>query len=248
MRTATREETRFIQRIILFFIFPLIVCIAATFYLSGRAENAQERIDDMKNTLAQSLKKYGTLPTFQKVNDEQELYKEMEKNFTVLKSVATVRPINAPDDVIEQGVYFKKQLFLTQKGLTELANKKEIEIPNTLGFGEALPSDNEVSLLLRKLETVGAAMRLLLDNNVKSVTVVKLLDDLTHKGESESKVLAREIAVRIDVNCTQASLMQVLNQAVNVKPFLVVRDISIKNFKEEILETSFIFARLVVEG
>jgi len=248
MRTATREETRFIQRIIMFFVFPLIVCIAATFYLSGRAENVQEDIDDIEKTLSRSLKKYGTLPTLKRVTQEKSTLEQMQQNYGTLQGFATVRPINPPEDVIERGVYFKKQLFLAHKGIKELARKKDIDIPSTIGFGEALPSDSEVSVLLRKLETVSSVLKVLISKNVKNITVVKMLDDVQH-ATSDGKVLpAREVAVRIDTNCSQGSIVQILNEVGNMKPFLVVRDISIKNFKEGMLEASFVFSRLIAEG
>jgi len=247
MQTATREETRFIQRVIIFVVFPLIACIFFSFWLSGRTERVKEKIQNIEKTLERTMKKYGTFPMLKRVSEEKSIYKKIASNYETLKSFATVKPIDPPGDVIEKGVYFKKQLFLAQKGIKEMADKKGLQVPDTIGFGEALPSDKEVSLLLRKLETVNGVLRVLLTENVKTITVIKLLDDIQHTSARGDVIPVLEIAFRVDVNCKEECLVKVLHQIGMMKPFVVIRDVSIKNFKDGLLEASFVFSRLIAE-
>ena len=247
MQTATREETRFIQRIIIFVVFPLILCLFYSFWLSGRSERVQEDIADIDKSLSRAIEKYGTVPTLKGLQREKSVFEKMEQHFSTLETFATVKPIEPPEDVIEKGVYFKKQLYLAEKAIETQAANKEIPLPDTLGFSEALPSDREVSLLLRKLETVNAVVKTMLDKNVQAVTVIKLLDDAKHTDLEDTELPLTEIAIRIDVNCSHKSLIRILHAIGNKKPFIVVRDVGIKKFKKNILETSFVFSRFVTE-
>jgi hypothetical protein len=247
MQTATREETRFIQRIIIFVIFPLMACIFFSFWLAGRNAKVTERIENIEKSLEVSLKKYGTIPTLKKVSAEKAEHKSLLGEYETLKTFATVKPISPPQEVIEKGVYFKKQLFLAQKSISELAAKKGIHVPATIGFGESLPSDKEVSLLLRKLETISSIVRVILNENIEAITVIKQLDDVRPKTSQGRELPGTEISFRIDINCSRSSIVPILHQIGLIKPFVVIKDISAKNFKDDLLEVSLICSRLISE-
>lgn len=247
MQTATREETRFIQRVIIFVIFPLIACIFFSFWLSGRSEKVVEKIAEIEKDLDHALKNYGTIPTLKKVSTEKMEYKRLSEEYGTLRTFATVKPISPPQDVIEKGVYFKKQLFLAQKSIAEMAAKKGIHTPGTIGFGEALPSDKEVSLLLRKLETITAIMRSILGEDVRAITVIKQLDDMRHKTADGREMTVTEISFRLDLNCTHQTMVAIIHAIGLIKPFVVIKDVSIKSFKDELLEVSLVCSRLISE-
>ena len=247
MPTATREETRFIQKVIVLIIIPLIVCIFVSIKLSNKNENIEEQIRTIGKNVSRYLRKKETMPTMHSVTKERARIETMKDNFETVKTFATVKPITPPEDVVERGVYFKKRLYLAHKEIKKLAEKNEIDIPDTIGFGEALPVDKDVPVLLRKLETMVSALKIILNKNVDSITVIKILDDRQYVDEEGSEIPLTEISVRIDTNCTKENLIDIVYAIGVLKPFIIVKDIGIKNLKEGLLEASFVLSRLIVE-
>lgn len=247
MQTATREETRFIQKVIVFFIIPFIVCIFLSVKFSGLNDNVKDEIRMIEKNISRYVKKKGSVPTMQQLARAKSQYRNMKAHFDTIFSFATVKPIEPPTDVIEKGVYFKKRLYLTYKNLRERAERAAITFPETIGFGEALPADTDVPLLLRKLETLDTVLQKIVDQNVQGIMIVKLLDDETYKDSEGNQLPFTEIAFRVDINCTKEQMAAVLKALGGVKPFVAVRDISSRTLKEGLLETSFVCTRLVSE-
>ncbi|MBU1863281.1 MAG: hypothetical protein KKH94_06445 [Candidatus Omnitrophica bacterium] len=246
MSTVTHEETRFIKRIILLVIIPLIIGGLIKVKLSSTSETLQGRIKEEEQKIAGYFLKNNTMPTTRRVSEAREKLGSFDEAFQTIASFSTVPPILPPEDVIEKGVYFKKQLYVAKKGLNALAAKNEIDIPDTLGFGEVLPTEREVPLLLRKLETINKVMTIILENNVKLITVVKLLDDQHFTDIQGNEIPFMEIGGRIDVNCTHEDLTRILHAIGALKPFIVIKSLGTKKIKDDILETSFIFSRFIM--
>ncbi|RLF06990.1 MAG: hypothetical protein DRJ64_03930 [Thermoprotei archaeon] len=247
MPTATREETKFIQKVIILIIVPLIVCIFIGIRLSSKNENVKEQIRDIQRNISRYLKRKDVMPTMRRVKKEQVRLDEMKEHFETVRKFATVQPIAPPEDVVEKGVYFKKRLYLAHKRIKKMAANLEVDIPETIGFGEALPADKDVPLLLRKLETIDTVLTIILNKNVESIMVIKILDDRNYTDDKGNEIPVIEISLRIDINCTKQSLVDILYAIGALKPFIVVKDISVKNLKEGILEASLILSRLIVE-
>ncbi len=247
MHTATREETRFIQRVIILFIVPLLICIFVSLKLSGRNEKVHDAIDEITKHIESGFEQYGILPIVKDVTKERGQVETMEAHFNRICTHTTMAPIAPPEDVVEKGVYFKKQLYLAHKGIKALATERNVSIPDAIGFSEALPSDKEVRLLLRKLETVSTVLTNIIRENIEAITVIKILDDVNVIGDDASGSPITEVLIRIDINCAKSSLVNILYKAGTLKPFIVVKDIGVKNIKEGLLQASFVFSRLVTE-
>ncbi len=247
MQTATREETQSIKRFILFVFLPLVICIIFVLGIIGKNQRIQEKIDDVEKVMQHAIRKYDAVPTFKYLSSKKNTYKTLQDNFHNLTDISTLVPISPPDDVVERGVYFKKQLFMTYKKLNATANDAGILFPETLGFSEALPSFEEVALLLRKLETLKAVVDELIKSQVTSITLIKLLDDNDlEKYKAENKSLT-EISFRIDMEMTPKTLSKVLFKITNLQPYVSVRDINVKKIKDNLLEVSIVVSRFIVE-
>jgi len=247
MDTVTREETRFIQKIIIFIIIPVIGIGFLKMRLANKSEAYQEKISGIEERVSRYIKKKGSIPSVRRVAQAEDILKRVQDKQATVLSFTSVPPITPPEEVIEKGVYFKKQLYLAYKSIKEKADKNETGLPDSLGFGEALPAERDVPVLLRKLETVDKVLAIILASNVKAVTVIKLLDDQHYKDSDGQAFPFTEAAVRVDVNCTAPDLKRILFEVGNVKPFITVKDISVKNIKDGVLEASFVFARLITE-
>jgi len=246
MATVTREETKFIQKVIILMILPLIAYGFVKLRWSGKSESVQEKIGTIEQRVSRYIRRKGAMPTLRRVAQLEEKQKALDEKFDSVASFSAVPPIDPPDEVIEKGVYFKKQLYMAQKGLEKRAKNKEISIPETLGFAEALPPDRDVPVLLRKLETIDKIITIMIGNNVDAINVIKLLEDQRFLDDDGVEMPMTEIAIRIDSNCTKESLTRVLHAIGALKPFIFVKDINAKKLKENILETSFVFSRLVL--
>ena len=216
--------------------------------MSSKNEGMQEKLEEIDQRISRYIRKKGAMPSLRLVMQARNTRKSIQKNCDILLQESVVTPVAPPEEVVEKGVYFKKQLYVAEKAINKKAEDRQISMPETIGFGEALPSERDVPLLLRKLETVDKVLDILIENNVKSIELIKFLDDREFRGDEKSEIPFTEIAVRIDTQCSFKSYTKILQEIGSLKPYIVTRDLSIKVLKENIYETSFVFSRLLIES
>lgn len=245
MNTATREETQFIQKIIFIFIIPLIIFGFAKMHVSRKCEAMTEKITAIEKGVSLYVAKTGALPSLDQVLRNEKVLNQMKEHYGEVSAYAAVDAIQPPGTVIEKGVYFKKQLYLVRKKLQNEALQNNILMPDTLGFGDALPADLDVPLLLRKLETLHTVVSAAIVNGVDAITVIKLLEDVEYADHDGKKMPFVEIQMRIDLNCKKETLVKIVHMIGSVKPIIIVKDINVKVLKKDLIEVNLIFSQLV---
>lgn len=248
MSSSTRDEARFIQKFIIFVIIPLILFGFVRVRVMGKIEDMEEMINVLDTRVSRYVRKKGGLPSLKKLMKMKAEAKQVESDYEQLLNMSVVRPVMPPEDVIEKGVYFKKKLYMTEKKLFTKAEQSSIKMPDNIGFGEALPSEKDVPLLLRKLEMVDSLLSELLKFNPDSINLVKILDDRKFYTAENNDLPFTEIAVRVDAEATLKASINFLDAVRSIEPMLSVRDFNMKVLKDGLFEISFVFSRIIVEG
>ncbi len=246
MSVATREETQSIKRFLIFSFLPFVLAILFSFMLVSKNNDLSDKLKGYEKEILKIRKKYGNIPSGKRLLSEKEYLKKLEDMRDILKEHAIVSLIEPPEEVIERGVYFKKQLFIAYKDLRRVAAKNNAGFCESLGFGEALPSYEEVPLLLRKLESVRSGVNEMLEGGIGKIRRIKLLDDEEYEDSISKRLI--KIRYKVDFESSVESIPKVLFRLGNLKPFMVVDDISLSHMNGNKVEGSLVFSRLVSRG
>jgi len=201
-----------------------------------------DEIENSQKSISHYMRKNKIFPTAENVKMVKDHTHAIQEYVETVRPFMTVKPIVPPETVVEAGVYFKEQLYVAHKIIIQEANRKGIQIPDTIGFGDALPSSNEVPILLRKLEVVKALFSMVFRHGAARVNVVKMLDEEKYMYDGD---IYREIGIRMDMHCSKAQLYKIVYELANAVPVIIVKDISVIKMKDGTLDAHLICAQLM---
>ncbi|MFH1707876.1 MAG: hypothetical protein ABIF71_08155 [Planctomycetota bacterium] len=164
-------------------------------------------------------------------------------NVTRLKDRLAIKPsaefLVGPEEKFP-GAYFKKILDRKRNDLLQEAARRNIEIPDDLGFGEALPPDAQAADLLRILYIKERLMRIALEAGVQAVTAIGHAE-MVRTGPSREMRFINEYPVTMKFRGTLAATLGILYRMRGGDQFFVLRNLEIasanrdRNGREESL-------------
>jgi len=158
----------------------------------------------------------------------RKLKESKKNNVERLKETLTIHP--GSEYIINKGEYpgsyFKKILDQKRRILLQESSKRNIDIPETLGFGEALPPDNEASDLLKFLFVKEQLIRLAVNSGVEAVHAVNHFS-VVKTGSEKTNRFINEYPVKITIRATVGNTLRMLYKMRSGQHFLILRNLEI---------------------
>jgi hypothetical protein len=150
-------------------------------------------------------------------------------NVTRLKDRLAIKPsaefLVGPEEKFP-GAYFKKILDRKRNDLLQAAARRNIDIPDDLGFGEALPPDAQAADLLRILYIKERLMRIALEAGVRAVTAIAHAE-MVRTGPTRDLRFINEYPVTMKFRGTLAGALSILYRMRGEDQFFVLRNLEI---------------------
>lgn len=236
--------------------FSLVLSVILVLYLVLVRPLVQQGVKTLESEIRQTvthLEKYipsdeeGLLPTKGVLKSLEKSVAQEKRNYAKLKEFIDPEREYLPEEVTEAGLFFIEQLHITTKRLKRQASTLKIEIPTSFGFSEDMPESVEaVELLLKKLDLVDRLTTLLLEQNVREISLVKPLSLTEQRDEKTEKLFYRELPMQLSFLCSSSALVNVLYQMKNFSPVLIVKDIIVKKVGTRSLQVEMLLSRLIV--
>lgn len=202
------------------------------FVLSPFLREENTVLDEELERKTSEVKKYiartGSLPSkegFDKLEKEKSALEEKLQN---LVDFADPEKVRMSESNTEPGLYFIDKLHGVLKKFTENTASGAAKLPENLGFGDGLPKEGMVDLLLRQLETVEFSMDTLLKSERIEFTAIKPLKSIDYIEPLSKEVFYTELPIQISIKTNTKTLIDLLLQLKNQSPIVSVKELHIK--------------------
>jgi hypothetical protein len=190
----------------------------------------------------------GTVPSKESFAKMEKEKNSLEEKFSGLVDFVDPKKARLSEKNAEAGLYFIEKLHSTMKKFELEAAAKGAKLPENLGFGDGLPKDNMVPVLLRQLETIEFAVGMLLKNKGSDVYALKPLKSIENIEPISKKLFYAELPVQISIKTDTKTFMNLLLELKNASPAISVKELHVKSIEPDTgdLEVSLILSTLMV--
>ena len=218
------------------------------FVLSPFLKEGSSILDEELERKTSEIKKYigrtGTLPSkdsFGKLEKEKEL---LEQKLQQLVDFVDPKKVRIPESDSEAGLYFIERLHSSIKKFSEEVTSKEARLPEDLGFGDGLPKESMVDVLLRQLETVELVIDILLKSENIEFSAVKPLKSIDYIEPLSREIFYTELPVQISIKTDTRALVNLLLELKNRSPVVSVKELHIRSGDSELgdIEASLVLS------
>lgn len=214
-----------IAGVYIFFISP--------FLKEGRSimdEELDRKVSEMKRFITLT----GIVPSkesFTRMDKEKVL---LEDNFFSLADFVDPEKTRLSEKDTEAGLYFIEKLHATMKKFEIEAGAKSAKLPENLGFGDGLPKDNMVPVLLRQLEIIEFVVDTILKNGPSDIYALKPLKPIEYIEPVSKGLFYTELPVQISIKTDTKALVDLLLDLKNASPVISVKELHVKSVEPDL--------------
>jgi hypothetical protein len=231
------------KRIICVYLIFIVVLILVTFipYFV--------KLQGLSNRISAENKIFNHLRTQSKMLISEETFREMKEENSLLQqklgrisSVFNSQAQTMPENTTDPAIFFRQNLYATQKKLRALAEQKGIFLVENLGFGQELPEANMVEIYMRQLTLIKELVNSLIKAGVFSINLISLTD---LEAVTEGSIL--KLGAQINFDANEEALVSFSKEIKKEKPIIVIEQIQIEKLEDKdrlnitMLASSFIF-------
>ncbi len=229
-----------------------VLLVLYFFVLGPFMREGSSILDEELERKSREIKKYivrtGSLPSKDSFEKIEKKKLELGEKFQELVDFVDPPKVRISDSSSEAGLYFIERLHASMKKFTEKASVKEVELPENLGFGDGLPKNSMVEMLLRQLETVEFTVGVLLESDNIEFSAIKPLKSIDYIEPLSKVVLYTELPVQLSVRTDTESLIELLLELKNRAPVISVKEVHLKSSEgiEGDIEVSLVLSTFMV--
>lgn len=228
------QEAQRIKKVIFFIIIPLVLVAGGAVKIVKVQQGYEQGIARDVQKIKKFYQDGFSVPSREKIETQNGIVKMAQEKVSSIVSYSCVSPVEIPETVTEKGVYFKERLYLVQKQLLAFAKTNNAVIPETVGFDDRLPTDEEVALMFTRLALVDETVRAMIDSGVKDVSVVKFIEAKRVRDAQEDEMPCVAVSAQVELTCSAAVLKRVLYEIGNLNPFVIIDTIRVTRSKEQL--------------
>lgn len=233
-------------------LIAILICFGIYLFLVrpiwGAKKGLLERELEEKSTLIKEyVSKEGWPPSAEAYNLLARQKESLEGDAKALGELIDPPKVYLPESVLEPRLYFKERLYGVKKRLDDGARERGIELPPNLGFSEELPEPEMVPILLRRLETVGSLVTILIEKGATSIGLIKPLEPTQTLDPQTNQPIYKEMPLQLKLECPTATLVEFLYEVRKASPVLVVKELKIKSGQGESLEVEVLISEVAIE-
>lgn len=233
--------------IVLAILAGVYIFFLSPFLKEGRSiidEELERKISDMKRFITLT----GTVPSKESFSKMEKEKKSLEEKFLSLVDFVDPKKTRLSGKNAEAGLYFIEKLHSTMKKFETETSEKDTKLPENLGFGDGLPKDNMVPVLLRQLEIIEFAVDVLLKNTGSNIYALKPLKSIEYIEPISKKLFYTELPVQISVKTDTKTLTNLLLGLKNASPVISVKELHVKSIEPDLgeVEISMVLSTFMV--
>ena len=233
MFKTPREKNILKQGLIIFAVLAgIYIFFLSPFLREGRSiidEELERKISDMKRFITLT----GTVPSKESFAKMEKEKNSLEEKFSGLVDFVDPKKARLSEKNAEAGLYFIEKLHSTMKKFESDSVAKGVKLPENLGFGDGLPKDNMVPVLLRQLEIIEFVVEILLKNGGSDVYALKPLKSIENIEPVSTKLFYTELPVQISIKTGIKTLMNLLLELKNASPVISVKELHVKSIEPD---------------
>ena len=229
MLKTQREKTILKQGLIVLAVLAgIYIFFLSPFLKEGRSimdEELERKIQEMKRFITLT----GTVPSKESFARMEKEKDSLQEKFSSLVDFVDPKKARISEKDTEAGLYFIEKLHATMKKFEAASETKAVKLPENLGFGDGLPKDNMVPVLLRQLEIIEFAIGVLLKSEGSDVYALKPLKSIEYIEPVSKDLFYTELPVQISIKTDTKTLMNLLVELKNATPVISVKELHVKS-------------------
>lgn len=202
-------------------------------------EELERKISEIKRYITRT----GSLPSKESFDKLEKEKLVLEKRLRELIDFVDPEKMRFSKSNSEAGLYFIERLHSSIKGFSKQPGLKDVKLPENLGFGDGLPKEGMVELLLRQLETVELVVDILLKSEGIEFSTIKPLKSADYIESLSKDIFYTELPVQVSIKTDTKTLINLLVELKNKSPVVSVKEMHIKSSESD---TSSIEINLVL--
>lgn len=229
MLKSAREKAILKQGLIVIGILAGLYVFLFSPFLKEGSSILDEELERKTAEITRYIARTGSLPSrdsFNKLEKEKLL---LQEKFQELVEFVDPKETRISESNTEAGLYFIERLHSSMKKFSKEAASKDIKLPENLGFGDGLPKQSMVEILLRQLETVELVMDILLKSERIEFSAIKPLKAIDYIEPLSKEVLYTELPVQVSVRTDTVAFIGLLLELKNGSPVVSVKEVHIKS-------------------
>lgn len=248
MLKTAREKTILKQGLIILAVLAgIYIFFLSPFLKEGRSimdEELERKISEMKRFITLT----GTVPSKESFAKMEKDRDSLEEKFSSLVDFVDPNKARLSEKNAEAGLYFIEKLHSTMKKFEIDSGAKAVKLPENLGFGDGLPKDAMVPVLLRQLEIVEFTVDVLLKSNNSDIYNLKPLKSIEYIEPISKKLFYTELPIQISIKTTTDAFMNLLLELKNASPVISVKELHVKSIEPSSgeLEISLVLSSFMV--
>lgn len=203
------------------------------FFLNPFLKEGKSIMDEELERKTTEIKKYikltGSLPSRESFSKLEKENAELENRFSELVNFIDPEKARLSKSDTEAGLYFIERLHSTMKKFETESSAKGIKLPENLGFGDGLPKDNMVSVLIRQLEIMEFVVEALLKSEKINIYTLKPLKSIEYLELGAKTVFYTELPVQVSIRTDNKTLINLLLGLKNISPVISVKELHLKS-------------------
>lgn len=239
---AVKKKVVSLPMFLVFVIFLMGAAALVWFGFFGK-HNPQE-VEKELSRKERELKRYQgeqkAAPTPEAYAMLQKINEKLTSDLKQLEQMVQKTNFAVPEGTVTDGLFFREQLFKTDKDIHLLALDRQAALPEALGFSDELPDAKRVPLLLRQLLAIQEIVPAFIESGASALSLVKPLDPVEHKNQDTGQVTLVELPVQIGAECDFQTLLAALIRLRNSSQAIVVRELQVKTKEEETLQVQWV--------
>lgn len=233
MLKTPREKTILKQGLIVLAVIAGVYIFFISPFLREGGSVMDEELDRKISEMKRFITLTGTVPSKESFARMEKEKKSLEDKFSSLTDFVDPKKTRVSGKDTEAGLYFIEKLHSTMKKFEIDTGAKGAKFPENLGFGDGLPKDNMVPVLLRQLEIIEFAVERLLKSERSNIYALKPLKSIEYIEPVSKALFYTELPVQISVKTDTNTLINLLLEFKNASPVISVKELHIKSIEPD---------------
>ena len=232
MLKSAKEKTILKQGLIVIGVLAGLYLFVLGPFLGEGSSILDEELERKSLEINKFFARTGALPSKDSFNKLEEGKLSLEERLQELIDFVDPEKMRISESSSEAGLYFIERVHSSIKKFSEKVSSKGINLPENLGFGDGLPKDSMVDILLRQLETVELTMDILLESEKVEIYAIKPLKSIDYIGPLSKDLIYSELPVQILIKTDTQTLVNLLLELKNKSPIVSVKEVHIKSSED----------------
>ncbi|MBU1062445.1 MAG: Amuc_1100 family pilus-like protein [Candidatus Omnitrophica bacterium] len=249
MLKSGREKTILKQSLVAVVILVGLYLFVLNPFLKEGSSILDEELERKTNEIERIISHTGALPSKESFTKFEGQKLEIESELQKLADFIDPLKVRISESSTEAGLYFIERLHGSTKKFSKEAQVKGIKLPENLGFGDGLPKESMVDLLLRQLEVVELVMDILLKSRNVEFSAIKPLKSIDYIESLSKEILYVEVPVQISIKADTDVLIDLLLELKNKSPMVSVKEVHIRSSEfdgDDYIEASLVLSAFKV--